>query len=128
MRVPFLHTDANVTKSHPWNGFNSSYTGDILLEPTDPLFQTLGTAFYKTLIQTYGTDHFYNSDTFNEMDPSSHDPAYLAASNKAVYTAMQTGELRAATVGSFPALACMLVRWLQPLHARYSALSRQCLC
>jgi alpha-N-acetylglucosaminidase len=33
----------------------------------------------------YGTDHIYNADTFNELDPPSADPTYLAAASNAVY-------------------------------------------
>ena len=68
--------------------WGSSYSEDALLEPTDPLFQTLGQLFYQTLTNTYGSDHFFNADTYNEMDPSSTELSFLAASNKAVYTAM----------------------------------------
>jgi hypothetical protein len=48
---------------HPLFPAPSPDTFDALLEPTDPLFQQLGTAFYKALISTYGTDGFYNADT-----------------------------------------------------------------
>lgn len=83
-----VYPDANLTYSAPWGGFNSTYTADALLEPTDPLFQILGSQFYKILVSTYGTDGFYNADTYNEMNPSSGDLQFLAASNKAVYSAM----------------------------------------
>ncbi len=75
--------DANLTLSAPWGGFNRTYTGvallgkrddavpllgvcmygmatrrccGVLAEPTDPLFVTLGSQFYKILMETYGTD------------------------------------------------------------------------
>jgi hypothetical protein len=35
-----------------------------------------------------GMYRFYNADTYNEMNPSSGDLQFLAASNKAVYSAM----------------------------------------
>ena len=68
--------------------FNDTYTKDYLLEPTDPLFVKLGNMFYEELNATFGTDHFYNADTYNEMTPSSNDSSFLAATNKAIYQAM----------------------------------------
>ena len=42
-----------------------------------------------------GTDHIYNIDTFNEMQPASSDPAYLASTSKAVYTGLRAADKRA---------------------------------
>eukprot|EP00052_Salpingoeca_macrocollata_P022042 m.190307 g.190307 ORF g.190307 m.190307 type:complete len:803 (+) comp21696_c0_seq6:142-2550(+) len=80
----------NVTlaRSAEWGNFNATYSEDYLLEPTDPLFVTLGKTFYTTLIKEFGTDHVYQSDTYNEMTPSSKDPTFLKESNAAVYNAM----------------------------------------
>lgn len=54
-------------KSADWNGFNASYSADLLLQPTDPLFATLGSAFYELLVQEFGPDPggrmFFNADT-----------------------------------------------------------------
>ena len=35
-------------------------------------------------MQTFGTDHIYQADTYNEMRPRTNDPTYLAASSKNV--------------------------------------------
>lgn len=43
------------------------------------------TAFIDAQTRVYGTDHIYNADTFNELDPPSADPTYLAAASNAVY-------------------------------------------
>ena len=83
---------ANYTRSADWNGFNASFSDDLLLQPTDPLFSTLGMAFYENLVAEFGADPagrmFFNADTYNEMDPASADPAYLRATNAAIYDAM----------------------------------------
>ena len=68
--------------------FNVTYTKDYLLEPTVPLFVKLGNLFYEELNTTFGTGHFYNADTYNEMTTSSNDSSFLAATNKAIYQAM----------------------------------------
>ena len=78
--------------------FNDTYTKDYLLEPTDPLFVKLGNMFYEELNTTFGTDHFYNADTYNEMTPSSNDSSFLAATNKAIHQAMVDVDLDAVFV------------------------------
>lgn len=94
-RVPGALADVipglNLTHNSGWAGFNSTYSADYLLEPTDPHFVPLGTAFYKMLAEDFpSSTHFYNVDVYNEMDPSSNNTAFLKASNAAVYAAMQT--------------------------------------
>ena len=83
-----LYPNAKLIRSADWGNFNASYSEDYLLEPTDPLFHTLATNFYKLLIEEFGTDHVYNADTYNEMNPSSTDETFLADTNKAIYDAM----------------------------------------
>ncbi|XP_074117693.1 alpha-N-acetylglucosaminidase-like [Sminthopsis crassicaudata] len=79
---------ANVTHLGMWGHFNCTYSCSYLLAPEDPLFPVVGSLFLRELIQEYGTDHIYNADTFNEMEPPSSEPAYLAATTAAVYEAM----------------------------------------
>jgi alpha-N-acetylglucosaminidase len=40
------------------------------------------------MIQEFGTDHIYNCDTFNEMDPKSGDVKYIESVGYATYSAM----------------------------------------
>ncbi|XP_061667165.1 alpha-N-acetylglucosaminidase isoform X3 [Syngnathoides biaculeatus] len=40
------------------------------------------------VIKQFGTDHVYNTDTFNEMIPPSSDPAYLSAVSRSVFASM----------------------------------------
>ena len=86
--LKLLYPNASFTKNANWGRFNATYSGDYLLEPTDPLFVELGKKFYQILIDEYGSDHMFNSDTYNEMQPSSNDPTFLADTNKAIYDAM----------------------------------------
>jgi len=65
-------------------GFNSS----LLLDPTDPLFSRIAGMFLEEQRAEFGTDHLYSCDTFNEMRPSSSEPAYLAKAAQAVYQGM----------------------------------------
>ena len=87
-----LYPHGNFTKTADWVQFNSTYSGDYLLEPTDPLFVELGTQYYRMLIAEFGTDHYYNADTYNEMTPSSTDLAFLASTNKAIFEAARIAD------------------------------------
>ncbi|KAG7172873.1 Alpha-N-acetylglucosaminidase-like [Homarus americanus] len=68
-------------------------TRTYLLDPNDPLFQTIGSAFIQEMTSVLGSDHFYNCDTFNEMTPTSSDPDYLKSVGAAIYEAMTKGRL-----------------------------------
>ena len=76
----------NITYSlTKWNHFGPTY----LLESTDPLFRKIGASFIEEYINEFGeTDHVYNCDTFNEMNPSSNEPEFIKNSGKAIYEAI----------------------------------------
>ncbi|XP_037349611.1 alpha-N-acetylglucosaminidase [Talpa occidentalis] len=78
----------NVTQMGSWGHFNCSYSCSFLLAPQDPLFPIIGSLFLRELTKEFGTDHIYGADTFNEMQPPSSEPSYLAAATAAVYQAM----------------------------------------
>jgi alpha-N-acetylglucosaminidase len=87
----------NLTQNSNWAGFNSSYSANFLLEPTDPNYVPLGINYTRILLQEYGNPDeipFLNSDTYNEMDPSSGDLTFLEESNAAVYQAMTGADER----------------------------------
>lgn len=77
---PAKYPNAKVKKTQ-WNGFGDVY----ILDPNDPLFATIGELFLKAQTQEYGTDHYYSSDTFNENEPPSSDPAYLKQVSAGIY-------------------------------------------
>uniref|UniRef100_A0A480NGL7 Alpha-N-acetylglucosaminidase n=1 Tax=Sus scrofa TaxID=9823 RepID=A0A480NGL7_PIG len=81
----------SVTQMGSWGHFNCSYSCSFLLAPEDPLFPIVGSLFLRELTKEFGTDHIYGADTFNEMQPPSSEPSYLAAATAAVYQAMITG-------------------------------------
>ena len=83
-----VYPSAKLTRNTQWGRFGSNYSEDYLLEPTDPLFLSLGQQYYKMLIEEFGTDHYYNADTYNEMNPSSSNLTFLKETNSAIYEAM----------------------------------------
>ena len=101
--VKLHYPNARINASGSWAGFPAEFQFDDLLDPTDPLFHTIGSTFMKNQIARFGTDSLYNSDTYNEMNPPTNDPAYLAAISSAVYAAMAAVD---------PAARWMMQGWL----------------
>jgi alpha-N-acetylglucosaminidase len=82
-------------KQTNWDaGFEDTY----ILDPEDPMFETIGTAFITEQTKEYGTDHFYSADTFNENVPHTRDSTYLSEMSQKVYRSMATADTAAVWV------------------------------
>lgn len=64
------------------------YPAVSLLSPADSMFSVIAKMFIEEEINTYGTNHFYTADTFNENLPPTSDPDYLASMSRVVYDGM----------------------------------------
>ena len=58
------------------------------IDPMEPLFLQIQKEFISEQIKHFGTDHYYGTDPFNEMDPPSWEPDYLASVSRAIYKGM----------------------------------------
>ena len=87
-RQRFPHALLKQTK---WVGFPQVF----VLDPEDPLFVEIGRRFVKEQTKTYGTDHLYSADTFNENKPPTDDSTYLSNMSGKVYQAMSAGDPQA---------------------------------
>lgn len=85
---------AKVKRTNWGAGFDDVY----ILDPEDSLFEVIGRRFIEAQTSAYGTDHFYSADTFNENQPPSSEPAYLAAISKKVYASMAVADPKAVWV------------------------------
>ena len=56
---------------------HANYASVYMLDPHDPLFSELGNKFVAKMAAEWGTDHVYQTDTYNEMAPSENDTAFL---------------------------------------------------
>mmetsp|Transcript_95364 Transcript_95364/g.199513 ORF Transcript_95364/g.199513 Transcript_95364/m.199513 type:complete len:744 (-) Transcript_95364:46-2277(-) len=86
---------AQITKSADWNNFPKPFGSVEILAPLEPLFQDVGKVFIEEQTRLYGTDHIYQCDSYNEMDPPTADHKFLASSSKAVYSAMKAADSEA---------------------------------
>ena len=62
------------------------------LKPTDPLFAEIQGRFLTAQAEIYGSDHLYAADPFNEIDPPSWEPEYMAGVGKGIYEAMTAAD------------------------------------
>ena len=70
------------------------------LDPSDALFQSLGAAFTKQLVEDFGTDHLYLADTFREIRDPNDDfsETHVARVGAATLAAMRSADPRATWV------------------------------
>lgn len=66
-----------------------------ILDPGEPIFSEIGKKFIEEEIRTYGTDHLYSADTFNENQPPTNDKAYLSDISSKVYHSMASADPKA---------------------------------
>ena len=97
---------AKVKKTNWGAGFDDVY----ILDPSDPLFETIGKKFIETQTTAYGTDHLYSADSFNENVPPTNDSAYLSAMSKKVYASM---------AGADPAAVWVMQGWMFHYNASF---------
>ena len=89
-----IYPDANIFQIEDWAGIPGTW----FLDPTDPLFEEIGTAFIRKQTEMYGTDHLYDADCFIEVDPPSTDPEFLAEVSRNVYRSMAIADPKATWV------------------------------
>lgn len=78
--------------------WNSGFSDVAILDPSDPMFEVIGTKFLEEQTKTYGTDHLYSADTFNENIPPTDDSVYLNDISKKVFASMTATDPKAVWV------------------------------
>lgn len=76
--------DAKISQMSKWGGFRDCFRSSFL-DPMDPLFAEIQKSFLKHQTELYGTDHIYGVDPFNEVDPPSWEPEFLARAGEHIY-------------------------------------------
>ena len=84
-RFAEMHPEADIQQLSAWCGFEPTH----FLNSSDPLFAKIQQSFMEKEIALFGTDHIYGVDPFNEMDPPSWEPDYLAKVSQNIYTSLQ---------------------------------------
>lgn len=87
-RFAEMHPEADIQQLSAWCGFEPTH----FLNSSDPLFPKIQKSFMDKEIALFGTDHIYGVDPFNEMDPPSWEPDYLADVSQNIYTSLQQAD------------------------------------
>ena len=76
---------ADIQQLNGWCGFAPTY----FMNSTDSLFAVIQRKYLEKQTALYGTNHIYGIDPFNEMDPPSWEPDYLAGVSGNIYASLQ---------------------------------------
>lgn len=83
-----MYPDADIKNLSSWCGFKPTF----FMNAEDPLFAKIQKAYIEKQTEMYGTDHIYGFDPFNEMDPPSWEPEYLAKAGKNIYSTLAAAD------------------------------------
>jgi alpha-N-acetylglucosaminidase len=91
------HVPASFQKFFPQaklkqTNWGNDFDDTFILDADDPLFAEIGRRFIEVQTEIFGTDHLYSADTFNENEPPSNDPAYLAELGKKTFEGMKAAD------------------------------------
>jgi alpha-N-acetylglucosaminidase len=89
--IKTLFPQAKIHQTTPWAGMPGTW----FLDPGDPLFMKIGKSFIETQTRLYGSNHLYNADCFNEINPLTNDPKFISDIGNAVYTSMSAADPKA---------------------------------
>ena len=76
---------ADIQQLSAWCGFEPTF----FLNSNDSLFPVIQRMFMTKMTEMFGTDHIYGVDPFNEMDPPSWEPEYLADVSQHIYSSLR---------------------------------------
>lgn len=80
--------EAKLKQTNWGNDFEDTY----ILDAGDTLFAEIGKKFLEVQSEVYGTDHLYSADTFNENEPPTDDPEYLAELSEKIFEGMKSAD------------------------------------
>ena len=83
-----LYPEANITKLNGWGGFEEE-CHSWYLHPSDPLFTKVQDMFLSEQQKMYGDCDVYGVDPYNELDPPSWDPDFLAEASRLTYESIK---------------------------------------
>lgn len=83
-----IYPEANITKLNGWGGFEEE-CHSWYLHPSDPLFTKVQDMFLSEQQKIYGDCDVYGVDPYNELDPPSWDPDFLAEASRLTYESIK---------------------------------------
>ena len=87
----FANLYPNSTMQHlsEWAGFNCTYSCIVWVDPTDPMFSQLQRSYTTHQRMMFGfKPKYFALDSFNEVNPKSDDPIFLAKTSSMIYNSL----------------------------------------
>lgn len=82
---PRIFPNASFNPLSKWNRFSDRYCCPQFLDSTDDAFQKVSSMFISEVIKSYGTDHIYFVDPYNEVTPTRSDASYISEISRKIY-------------------------------------------
>lgn len=82
-------------KIHPmskWGGLDPDKYRSYFIEPSEALFDSIQSRFIAEQTRTFGTDHIYGLDPFNEIEVPSWEPDYLRSASRRIFSTLEAAD------------------------------------
>lgn len=63
-----IYPNTTFHKVNSWNGFSDRYGSGLFMDPSEPLFKTIGGLFLNQFTTQLGYSHIFTADPFNEVE------------------------------------------------------------
>lgn len=83
-----VYPNAKIYTMSQWGGFDEKYRSHFI-DPMDSLYSVIQRRFLEEQTKTYGTDHIYGIDPFNEVDSPNWNEEFLANVSSKIYESIQ---------------------------------------
>lgn len=82
---PRIFPNASYNPLSKWNRFSDRYSCPQFIDSADDVFQKVSSMFISEVIKSYGTDHLYFVDPYNEVSPARSDKEYISTISRKIY-------------------------------------------
>lgn len=82
-----IYPEADIKTMSQWGGYDEQYRSHFLY-PMDSLFTQIQQEYMTEMIRTFGTDHIYGIDPFNEVESPDWSTEYLSNVSKTIYNSI----------------------------------------
>lgn len=87
-----VHPQVKIHPMSKWGGLDPERYRSYFIEPREALFDSIQSRFLAEQERTFGTDHIYGLDPFNEIEPPSWEPEYLQEASRRIYETLTAAD------------------------------------
>ena len=87
-----IYPDAKIHPMSKWGGLDPDKYRSYFIEPSEVLFDSIQSRFIAEQTRTFGTDHIYGLDPFNEVEVPSWEPEYLRNASARIFSTLEAAD------------------------------------